>query len=105
MTAKEFITGLPEKVNPAVLEGVQTNFHFDIEGEGGGQFSVIVEGGKVAVKEGFEGEAKCKVSAKADNLMGVVKGDINPMMAVLTGKVKISNQAEMLKYAKIFGLM
>ncbi len=105
MTAKEFITSLPEKVNPAVLEGVQTNFHFDVEGEGGGQFSVIVEGGKVEVKEGFEGEAKCKVSAKSENLMGVVKGDINPMMAVLTGKIKISNQGEMLKYAKIFGLM
>jgi len=27
------------------------------------------------------------------------------MLAVLTGKVKISNQGEMMKYAKIFGLM
>ena len=31
--------------------------------------------------------------------------DVNPMMALLTGKLKISNQGEMLKYAKIFGLM
>ena len=50
-------------------------------------------------------EPKCVVRATGDNFVGLASGDLNPMMAVLTGKVKITNQGEMLKYAKIFGLM
>ncbi len=105
MTAKEFIQTLPEKVHPDAIEGASTVFHFDIDGDGGGQFTVALEDGKVDVKDGFEGEAKCKVTASSQNLVSVVTGKLNPMMAVLTGKVKISNQGELLKYAKIFGLM
>ena len=105
MTAKEFLMGLPEKVQPEALEGMETTFHFDIEGEGGGQVTVKVKDGSCVAEEGLDGEASCVVSAKEDNLMNVLKGKLNPLMAVLTGKLKISNQKEMFKYAKIFGLM
>ncbi len=105
MTAKEFLMGLPAKVEPQTLEGLETVFHFDISGDGGGQVTVQVKDGTCVAKEGLDGDAKCVVKAKEDNLMNVMKGKLNPLMAVLTGKLKISNQKEMLKYAKIFGLM
>jgi len=38
-------------------------------------------------------------------LKKILKGELNPMMALLTGKLKISNQAEMLKFAKALGWM
>lgn len=105
MTAKEFLFALPEKVKSETLEGLETTFHFNISGEGGGQVTVHVKDGKCTAEEGLQGEARCVVAAKEDNLMNVLKGKINPLMAILTGKLKISNQGEMLKYAKIFGLM
>lgn len=105
MTAKEFLMSLPEKVQPEALDGLETTFHFDIEGEGGGQVTVDVKDGQCLAEEGLSGEPKCVVRAKEGHLMNVLKGKINPLMAVLTGKLKISNQGEMLKYAKIFGLM
>ncbi len=105
MTAKEFLMGLPDKVQTEALEGLQTVFHFDIDGEGGGQVTVKVEDGSCTTEEGLMGDAKCVVKAKEDNLMKVLKGKINPLMAILTGKLKISDQREMIKYAKIFGLM
>ncbi|MEL6636820.1 MAG: SCP2 sterol-binding domain-containing protein [Bacteroidota bacterium] len=105
MTAQEFITSLPSKVDSATLEGLETTFHFDISGAGGGQYTVQVANGAIDVGEGMNGEAKCKVTTSADTLVGLVTGKVNPMMAVLGGKVKISNQGEMMKYAKIFGLM
>ena len=103
MTAQDFLYSLPEKVDPAVLEGVETVFHFDITD--GGQYTVEATNGEICVSEGFLGEPKCVVKAKEANFMGVLSGKLNPMMAVLTGKLKISNQGEMIKYAKIFGLM
>ena len=105
MTATEFIVGLADKVDPAVLEGVETNFHFDISGEGGGQYTAEVCDGNLEISEGLNGEPKCVVKTSNDTLIGVVTKKTNPMMAVLMGKIKISNQGELLKYAKVFGIM
>ena len=37
MTSTEFIHALPSKVNPDAITVMETVFHFDVEGVGGGQ--------------------------------------------------------------------
>ena len=105
MTAKEFIYSLPGRANPDVLADKETCFHFHLSGDGGGQFTVAVADGKMDVQDGLVGEPKCEVKASDENFMKVIRGELNPMMALMMGKVKITNQGEMLKYAKVFGLM
>lgn len=100
---KQFLFDLPKKANPDALEGLSTLFHFDVAGSG--QFTVKVDGGKLDVSEGLSGEPACKVSTSAESFSKLISGDLNPMMAMMTGKLKISNPGEMLKYAKMFGLM
>ncbi len=100
---KKFLFDLPQKANPDALEGLSTLFHFDIGGAG--QFTVKLDNGKMDVSEGLNGEAACKVSTSAESFSKLISGDLNPMMAMMTGKLKISNPGEMLKYAKMFGLM
>lgn len=102
MTAKEFIMALPVKLKEKVGNLEDTLFHFDVDGEHGGQFSLQVQGGEVSLKEGFSGEPTCVVKVKDENLVGIIKGDINPMMAMMTGKLKVSNLTEMMKYADLF---
>lgn len=104
MTAQEFLMGLPEKVNADALAGANTVFHFNLD-DGGLQKTVKIEDGKMEVMDGLVGEAKCAVAAKSEVLMKLVKGEENPMMAFMMGKVKVSNTGELLKYAKMFGLM
>lgn len=104
--AREFIMSLPQTVKPEWLEKVDdTNFHFDIDGDNGGEFSVIVKDNKLEIHDQFVGEPKCKITAKEKNLLKLLRGEMNPMMAVFTGKLKISNTGEVMKYAKLFGLM
>jgi putative sterol carrier protein len=105
MTTRELLYGLSAKVSPAALVGQETVFHFDINGDKGGQYTITVADGNIKTEDGFVGEPKCVVRASDENFINLVTGELNPMMAVLTGKVKISNQGEMMKYAKIFGLM
>ncbi|MCY7329810.1 MAG: SCP2 sterol-binding domain-containing protein [Saprospiraceae bacterium] len=100
---KEFLYALPAKVQPEAVEGVSTLFHFDVEGSG--QYTVQINDGKMEVSEGLTGDPSCKVSTSAENFSKLISGDLNPMMAMMTGKLKISNPGEMLKYAKMFGLM
>ncbi|MBY5960059.1 SCP2 sterol-binding domain-containing protein [Membranicola marinus] len=108
MNSETFLLSLPEKVDPNVLEGLETNFHFILkqpDGQDPNEITVQVHDGQVTAEKGLKGEPKCVVKTSDENLMKLLKGDLNPMMAILTGKLKISNQSEMLKYAKIFGLM
>ncbi|MBK9981438.1 MAG: SCP2 sterol-binding domain-containing protein [Saprospiraceae bacterium] len=105
MTSREYLYALPSKVSPDAVEGLETIFHFDLDGESGGKFTVSVSDGKVNVSDGLNGEPKCVVRSTEETFNKLISGDLNPMMAVLTGKVKISNQGEMLRYAKLFGLM
>ena len=108
MNSQAFLLPLPEKVDSNVLEGLETNFHFIIKQDGGEapeEVTIRVKDGQCTAQEGLDGEPKCVVKASDNDLMKLLKGDLNPMMAILTGKLKISNQGEMLKYAKIFGLM
>jgi len=104
-SAKDFITTLPQSVPQEYLESVDTNFQFDIEGEGGGQFSVIVKDNNIVVFEYFEGEPNCVIKAKEENFIKLLRGELNPMMAVFSGKLKVSNPGEVMKYARIFGFM
>lgn len=104
MTAREFLLALPGKVAHQALEGITTRFHFDLDGEGGGQFTLSVADGAMTAAEGLEGEPSCRVKATAEDFARLLTGELNPMMAILSGRVKISNQGEMLKMAKLFGL-
>lgn len=101
--ARDFLFSLPNKVAPEALEGQTSLFHFDIADSG--QYTVQLADGKLNVSEGFSGEPTCKVSTSEANLSKILTGDLNPTMAMMTGKLKISNLGEMLKYAKMFGLM
>lgn len=106
MTAKEFIMSFPERINPEALEGKgDTCFHFKISGDDGGDFTATAVNGQFTVVEGLEGDAKCTISSSDKVLMNIIRGDQNPMMAVMTGKLKISNLNEMTKFAKPLGLM
>lgn len=105
MTAREFILNLPGRVRPEAIEGLETVFHFDIDGPDGGKYTVFIKDGACRAEEGLLGEPRCSVQAGSESFMDVVTKKTNAMMAILTGKVKITNQGEMLKYAKIFGLL
>lgn len=105
MTSRDFIYKLPSKISPEAIEGHETTFHFDLQGDNGGQYTVKVADSQVNVSDGLSGDPTCVIRAQEENFIKLIQGDLNPMMAVLTGKVKISNQGEMLRYAKIFGLM
>lgn len=105
MNAKDFIFNLPEKVRQEAVEGMETIFHFDLSGEDGGSYTLALKDGVLTASEGLQGEPRCVVKSSGDNFIKVVTGQLNPLMAILTGKLKVSNQGEMVRYAKLFGLM
>jgi alpha-methylacyl-CoA racemase len=102
ITAKQVLLSIPKRFRPEKAMEYKTVFHFDISGETGGQYTVHIENGICVLKEGFEGNAKCVVKTKDETYVGLETGKLNPQMALMTGKVKVSNIAEMMQFAKCF---
>ncbi|MCP9756428.1 hypothetical protein EGI26_14785 [Lacihabitans sp. CCS-44] len=102
MTINDYFEKLTTKINPADLDGIFTKINFDLKGK---EMNLIVKDGAISVHEGLAEEAEVSITAKEEDLLSIIKGDTNPMMAMMMGKIKISNPAAMMKYAKILGLM
>jgi len=103
MSAKEYLQNTASKLSPAEIGDVNTTLHFDF-GDGAA-YSMIVADGKAEFNEGLVGNAECVIKANADDFVKIATGDMNPMMAMMMGKLKLSNPGAMMKYAKMLGLM
>ncbi len=101
-TAKEIIQSLPQRMKPGTGIGVDILYHFKISGGNGGNFTVTVKDGKCEVKEGLEGEPKCIVESTDENYADAEWGRINVQMAVMFGKIKVSNIGSMMKFIEMF---
>lgn len=102
MTAKEIVLGLPSRFKADAAGGDSGLFHFKLEGEGGGEFTVTVANGSCSAAEGLEGEADCVISAAASDFEDAEYGRVNKQMAVMMGKIRISNLGAMMKFLTMF---
>ena len=101
MTAKEILLSLESRLKTdKVPDDAEGNFHFKLDGEG--DFTIKLKNKKVTVKEGLIGEPTCEVKAKAKDYAALEMGDLNPQMAFMMGKIRISNLSEMMKFITYF---
>ena len=101
-TAAEIIRSLPERLKAGAGAGVDITYHFEIDGPEGGQFTVRVNDGVCTVEDGLHGEAKCVVKTTDQTYADTELGRTNAQMAVMMGKIKVSNIGSMMKFVEMF---
>ncbi len=101
-TAKEIILNLNNRFKEDRALDYEGIFQFDISGDNGGQFTVEIDKGKLKVSEGMNGEALCLVETEDHVYQGVETGSINPQQALMTGQIKVSDLAAMMKFGTFF---
>lgn len=103
LTARDILFGLPDRLNSDKIEDDTYGlFHFLLSGDGGGEYTVKLEKREVTVSEGLQGEATCEITTAADTFVELETGKLNPQMAFMLGKIKLSNIGEMLKFVNVF---
>jgi len=105
MDLKNIFSSMPKRFKAEKAGDYQTIFHFDLEDKKTKehfQYTVIIENGKCEVKEGLEGEAKCVVKTKPKHYIALNLGTLNAQTAFMTGKVKVSNLGELMKFIPLF---
>jgi putative sterol carrier protein len=100
MQAKEFFATLEQRADVSRIEGIDHSYLFVIEGEG--QWVVDVRDGSVRVTEGG-GDADVTISLGAETFEKLASGRQNPVMAYMTGKLKVhGDTGAALKLQKLF---
>ena len=63
---------------------------FDIKGAQGGLWGVRMDDGKVSVEEGGVESPDVTVEAASEDLVALIKGELNPMAAFMQGRLKVT---------------
>jgi putative sterol carrier protein len=87
MTAKEFFDSLPGHADPERLAGVRASYLFDIAGEG--RWLVVIDDGEVTVTEDPSDGADVEFSLSGETFSKLLARKQNPMVAYVTGKLKV----------------
>jgi putative sterol carrier protein len=100
----EVIASYPDRFNPSKAQGVDDKVQMNLTGEGGGQYVLHVHDGQVDISEGEAEDPTLTLSAPADVWLSVENGQTNPMMAMMSGKVKLKGSVPFAtKFMGMFG--
>ena len=99
-SVREFFDGLEARIDPARAGDLNNSYLFDVSGAG--SWLVDAKGGQVSVQEGG-GEADCTISVSEENFEKMLDGQLNPMTAYMTGKLKVKgDMGAAMKLQKLF---
>lgn len=78
---------------------------FDLSGESGGQWYATIADGKLDTGQGAVDSPSATLSMDADDFAAMSKGDLNPMMAFMSGKIKVDGDLNaVMKFQSLVGL-
>lgn len=98
-----FFDQVPEKVNKDKIQGMDCIYQFDITGDGGGQWHIVIANGDATVHTGVAENPSITITISAENFVSLVQGKLNGQMAFMTGKLKIKgDMALALKLQSVF---
>lgn len=99
---QDIVSSIPARFRKEKAENVSTIFHFDISGETGEPFTIFISNGQCRLEKGLQGTPTCVVKTTAENYVKLETGELNPQLALMTGKVKVSSITAMVSFAKMF---
>jgi putative sterol carrier protein len=104
-SVRAFFNELPQHMEPEKSTGMHAVFQFDITGDQGGQWHVVVDDGSMNLQEGPAADPNVTLVASDEDWLKIVNGEMGGQMAVLTGKLKIKGDMGLaLKLQSLFGL-
>jgi putative sterol carrier protein len=104
LTAKDIIAGMPRHFKPASADGINADVQLHLTGIQGGDWVVSLRSGHCSVAPGTVSNPRVNLSADAQDFVGVVTGRVNPMMAFMTGRLRVQgDMALAARFPNMFG--
>jgi putative sterol carrier protein len=89
-SVKEIFEGMPQRLNQSLTKGLDAVIQYDITGDGGGNWYLVIKEGACQVHEGTARNPKVTLTMGSDTWLGMVSKKVNGMQAFMTGKLKVA---------------
>ena len=102
-TVSEIFENIPNVFDAEKAGDLDATVQFDLSGEGGGKWYVIVANGECAVEEGEKDSPTSTIRMEASDYAAMVAGDLNPMEAFMQQKIRVEGDLNtVMKFQSIF---
>ena len=85
MTAADLIRKLPTAFDASAASGVDCTIQFNVSSP----MHVVIKNGACQAVEGTSGNSDLAITMEDDDLVALLKGELNGMQAFMTGKLQI----------------
>ncbi len=85
----QIFSDIAANLDPAMADDLNATIQFDLDGENGGLYWVQVGKGEVLSGSGQAENPEMTLKALADDWAALVAGELNPMQAFMSGRLKI----------------
>ena len=90
MTPAEIFKEMPANLNADAAKGMNSVIQFNLSGDGGGNYHVIIKDGACSVAEGSHASPNMTMTMAAQDYVDMISGKLNGQMAFMSGKLKIA---------------
>lgn len=92
LSIKEIVEGIRTRAaaNPGKTAGIHAVYQFHLSGDGGGSFYAAIQDGAADVTEGDHPSPQVTVTISAADFHSLVTGQLNPVSAFMSGRLKVS---------------
>ena len=105
MTPADIFANTAARFVPEKAGDLSMTVGFDLAGDEGGQWHVVVDNGECAVNEGSADSPNAVIKMSDSDYVDMMTGKLNPMMAFMSGKVKVEGDLNsVMKFQSIFGM-
>lgn len=103
MTVDGIFALMPELFLPEKAQGLTVSVYYQVTGEGGGDYSCLIENGAFTLKREAKPDATSVVVIGAEDWIALSEGKLDPMQAFMSGKLKGTGDLGLLqKFPKFF---
>jgi putative sterol carrier protein len=104
-TAAEIFNEMPSSFDAEKAAGLDVTVQFDLSGDDGGQWYVVIANGTCSVEQGAAASPKATIRMDASDYVDMSTGKLNPMAAFMSGKVKVEGDLNtVMKFQQLFGM-
>ncbi len=102
-TIDEYFAQMPAAFQKDLAAGVAATYQFDLSGDGGGKWFVVIRNGELEIGKGEKASPDVTFHAAAKDYVEIAEGRMNSMLALATGKFKIKGHMGLaMKLQKLF---
>ena len=103
-TAQQVFDAMPGRFKKDAAKGLNAVYQFDLSGDGGGKWHVLINNEQCEVKQGAHPSPSITISMTAQDYVDMTTGKLNGQVAFMSGKLRIAGDMGLaLKMQTLFG--